>query len=113
MVGARYALAISRHPVEPALPQPHPHTRYLIDRTLCHFENQYREDISVVSRAEYYQLSATLDHIADRFPAVEDRVSITWESLGAWMIYMPFQAHSRGAGTLSGSTHNLNNSTSH
>lgn len=60
MVGARYALAISRHPVDPALPQPHPHTRYLIDRTLCHFENRYREDISVVSRAEDYQLSATL-----------------------------------------------------
>jgi hypothetical protein len=51
MVGARYALAISRHPAATHIPQPHPHTRYLIDRTLGHFENRYREDISVVSRA--------------------------------------------------------------
>lgn len=80
----------------PPLLQPHPHTRDLIDRTLVYFENRYREDISVLSRAEDYQLPATLDHITDRSPAIQDRVLSTWNSLGAWIIKMRFQVHRQG-----------------
>ena len=85
-----------RHPVAPALLQPHPHTRDLIDRALVYFENRYREDISVLSRAEDYQLPATLDHITDRSPAIQDWVLLTWISLGAWVIKMKFQVHRQG-----------------
>jgi len=82
MVGARYALAISRHPSETHIPQPHPHTRYLIDRTLGHFENRYREDISVVSRAGIdEQLPETLTSITDTALATKDWISIAWNSL--------------------------------
>ena len=80
----------------PPLPQPHPHTRDLIDRALVNFENRYREDISVLSRAEDYQLPATLDHIIDRSPAIQDWVLLTWNSLGAWIIKMKFQVHRQG-----------------
>lgn len=50
------------------LPYFHSHIRTpgtLIDRALCQFKNHHR-DISVVSRAEHYQLPATLDNVTDR-----------------------------------------------
>jgi hypothetical protein len=42
----------------------------------------------LVQKTTSFRPHYLLDHIADRCPAVEDRVLVFWNSLGVWIIEM-------------------------